>query len=733
MRRFLLCLLLLPLATSSFGQVAVQLQASDGNLYGASGTNFYSFNPTTDKQTILNSSVSSPLTLCLERSDGTLLGISKSGQAMDVTLTGDITAIATFPSVPACPAIANDGNYYGSASSGGDYGCGYLYQLTSSGELNIFFNFVCGGINVGSNYSPIQGSDGNLYWYNNGLLQRYSPKTGETATTLPNNNSSGPLLEASDGNFYALIASVDGVGGSVVQITPKGAASSIYTPFDAFAMSDLFLTGSTVQPLAVLVQYDYFASDPNDGCYANGNFFPLVPLSLSGDPGTVNFSLGVDEADGDDANGDEYTIASMLFGGNGDLYAAYTDYNQTDGSTGGEQPQCDGGTSTTAYNETFSTGSVAPITITLNKTHVKPGGTATATWQVTNAYSDTLQQCFGFGGLSGKLALSGSATVTAPSSAGSYVSSIVCGGTEVGFATLTAGNATMTLASSAAQVNQGTPFTLTATITNPGTPAPTGTVSFLYGSTVIGSAPVNNSVGTFTASTAGVPAGSYSVVASYPGDSNYGPATSAPVTVTIEGKAATSTVLTPASQSVLHNANVSLTATVNGSSTHGAPSGTVKFMSGSTVIATGTLKAQSSTASAVTIGESTVSVAPGKYTVMATYGGDGYNLPSSSGAVTVTVEDSTPVALTISPNPVAADASFTLTATINGKDNPSGTLEFYVNGTQNIASANVSNSVAQVTVEAGTLTSGTYSVTAYYAGDANNPTGTSPAVSLTVQ
>jgi hypothetical protein len=110
-------------------------------------------------------------------------------------------------------------------------------------------------------------------------------------------------------------------------------------------------------------------------------------------------------------------------------------------------------------------------------------------------------------------------------------------------------------------------------------------------------------------------------------------------------------------------------------------------------------------------------------------------LPSTSNgsSVTVTIKPTTPVTLAIAPNPVPADTSFMLTATINGKDSPSGTVFFYENGTTVLTSGNVSNGVATVTVPAGTLASGTYQMTATYAGDANNPTGTSPAVSLTVQ
>ena len=91
MRRWLLCLLLLPLARVGLAQLTmpISLLASDGNLYGANESGFYSYSPITGQQTVLNGTGLSAL--CLERSDGTLLGIvnyDKSATAEDVTLAG---------------------------------------------------------------------------------------------------------------------------------------------------------------------------------------------------------------------------------------------------------------------------------------------------------------------------------------------------------------------------------------------------------------------------------------------------------------------------------------------------------------------------------------------------------------------------------------------------------------------------------------------------------------------
>jgi len=81
---------------------------------------------------------------------------------------------------------------------------------------------------------------------------------------------------------------------------------------------------------------------------------------------------------------------------------------------------------------------------------------------------------------------------------------------------------------------------------------------------------------------------------------------------------------------------------------------------------------------------------------------------------------------------VPANASFTLTATVQA-NKPTGTVVFY-DGSSELASATLNGSgVGQIKLPAGTLAAGTYSMTAYYAGDANNPSATSSAVSLTVQ
>jgi len=125
----------------------ITLLASNGGIYGTYENTLYDLGAN-GGTTTLNTN-DGGLSLCLETPGGLLLGTSTSTsgslQLVAVTLTGAITPIAQLPSgtqTAPCPAMASDGNYYGSGFPGGTYGNGYLYQLTSAGALNVFYNFV---------------------------------------------------------------------------------------------------------------------------------------------------------------------------------------------------------------------------------------------------------------------------------------------------------------------------------------------------------------------------------------------------------------------------------------------------------------------------------------------------------------------------------------------------------------------------------------------------------------
>ena len=193
-----------------------------------------------------------------------------------------------------------------------------------------------------------------------------------------------------------------------------------------------------------------------------------------------------------------------------------------------------------------------------------------------------------------------------------------------------------TLTATPSSPTVGQPVTLSATISkSSGSAAITGSVTFSYGSRVLHVATVNSSgIATYTASTNGLPVGSYPITAAYSGDSNYVASTSTATTVPL-GAAPTATALTASSTTVTPPATDTLTATVTRSATGamGAPAGSVTFYWGSFSLGTARLNGGVATLSAGSGG-----VPAGEYPITAKYKDDSDDTESTSSAVTVTVQ-----------------------------------------------------------------------------------------------
>jgi len=256
---------------------------------------------------------------------------------------------------------------------------------------------------------------------------------------------------------------------------------------------------------------------------------------------------------------------------------------------------------------------------------------------------------------------------------------------------------------------------LTATV-SPSTAG--GTVTFLDGSTSIGSQ--NVSGGTASLSISNLSTGSHTLTASYGGDANDAPSVSAAVTESV-GQTATTTSLKAAPTSSTPGQNVTLTATVSPSTA----TGTVTFRDGSTIIGT----PQQLNAGTASLSTSTLSA--GNHSLTASYAGDTNDAPSSSPPVTESVGQSTTAtttALAAAPNPSTAGQNVTLTATV-APGNPTGNVSFY-DGANLLGTGSVTNGVA--TYSTTTLSAGGHSLTASYGCDTNNAPSTSAAVNQSV-
>jgi hypothetical protein len=289
-------------------------------------------------------------------------------------------------------------------------------------------------------------------------------------------------------------------------------------------------------------------------------------------------------------------------------------------------------------------------------------------------------------------------------------------------------NTTTTLAASPTSANAGANVTLTATVTGTGA---TGTVTFVDGSTTLGSGTLNASgVATLTVSTLAV--GSHSITAVYSGDSSFNGSTSSAVTVTVTGaKLASQTTISASSYSITVEQSVTLTATVMGSGA--TPTGTVTFLNhGTTTIGTAMLDAQG--VAMLVVSNFTV----GSQGVSASYGGDSVYNSSSSGSTTIVVAAATNVntatALTASATSITAGASVNFTATVtaaSGSAIPTGTVTF-LNGSTTLGTGTLNSTGVATLTGVTSLAVGTQSITASYGGGPGFNSSVSSAVSVTV-
>jgi MYXO-CTERM domain-containing protein len=277
-----------------------------------------------------------------------------------------------------------------------------------------------------------------------------------------------------------------------------------------------------------------------------------------------------------------------------------------------------------------------------------------------------------------------------------------------------------TLASMPNPQSVGGSVTFTATVTGSGTP--TGSVSFLDGTTMLGSATLASGQATFM--TSALAAGDHSITATYAGDSNFVPSTSAPLTQTIAKAAASLTLAATPSPSVADQSvrfDATVTATLGGT-----PTGTVTFSDGGTMLGMATINAGVATFSTATL-------SVGMHTITAAYAGDGSH-GAASGITMLTVNPiSTTTALASSVNSTVFGQATTLTATVTASGTtPTGSVTFK-DGTTTLGTGAVAlDASGQATLSVSSLTVGSHSLTAEYAGPAKLAASVSPAVSQSV-
>ncbi|MGO8794606.1 MAG: choice-of-anchor tandem repeat GloVer-containing protein [Candidatus Sulfotelmatobacter sp.] len=217
------------------------IQATDGNFYGAtSGTPDSSDGATIYKLTsagvysviftFSQSTTGVGVYGLVQGSDGNLYaaanvgGADNAGTIVKVTTAGVLKETHTFnpdndgghgPFYPvAIPMLASNGTLYGTTQSGGVYGQGTIYDLSSVFGLDDFYSFGDGTTDGRNpNAGLVQGNDGNLYGVSYTFPEIYSwnlsDSTYDALASLGEGQFIATPMQDTNGIFYG-VSEIDG-------------------------------------------------------------------------------------------------------------------------------------------------------------------------------------------------------------------------------------------------------------------------------------------------------------------------------------------------------------------------------------------------------------------------------------------------------------------------------------------------------------------------------------------
>jgi subtilase family serine protease len=282
---------------------------------------------------------------------------------------------------------------------------------------------------------------------------------------------------------------------------------------------------------------------------------------------------------------------------------------------------------------------------------------------------------------------------------------------------------TTTLTALPSSLVAGGTTTFTATVASAAAGTPTGTVTFTGYYGTFGTATVSGGTATLSNLTVNLGAflpGTNTITATYSGDANFA-ASSGTTPMTVTAIPTTTTVSVSPSSLMINNATISLSVTV--SSAGSAPNGYgyVYFQTNNSQIG-GILVPGSGTAILNNVPVSAANgFIVGTNTITANYYAN-WNFAASSGTTTLTVipQPATTTVVTATPNSVTIGGMTTLTANVTSTapGTPTGTVNF-PSGMAPLLS-NGTATLANITVNAANgFAGGTYSIRAFYSGDAN--------------
>jgi hypothetical protein len=501
-------------------------------------------------------------------------------------------------------------------------------------------------------------------------------------------------------------------------VTAKYSGDNNFTASTSTALTQTINQASTTTTVA---------SNLNPATYGQSITFTVtVQPSAGGTPtGTVGLMDGATSLANSTLSGGgsvQLTVGGLSAGAHS-ITAVYSGDANFTASTSAALAEAVNQGSTTTTISSSANPSAFDQSVTFTATVLPPAGT-TATGAVTFMDGATSLGSATLSSNSAQLVVS-ALTVGTHSITAVYAGSAnLSGSTSTVLSQVVNGASTTTTVSSNANPSTfGQGVTLSASIQTAFGGSATGTITFLDGTTSLGTASVSSNAAQLAVSS--LSAGSHSIAAKYNGDANFSLSTSAAITQTVNQSSTATNIASTVNPSAFGQ-SVVFTATVQ-PPTGITASGTVTFLDGATSL--GTAPVSNNSAQLAVSGLSL-----GSHSITASYGGNANLSGSASSVLTETVNQAaTATSISSSANPASFGQAVTFTATVQPAAGgvPTGTVTFFDGGAQ-IGAATLSSGAAQFTAAGGVLAAGTHSITTRYSGDANFLSSTSGALGETV-